>query len=157
MKHGTLKIHSKEWVTLFQQINTDITQTAEGGVEGCVCELRQGADMGDGGWGSHAVRFSVWQRRGRALRGRIKEERRRKRGRNWERGERGDIWCGVGVYPTSTHTCTYAWTLLCKHTQPIRERDVEEGGTSGPMSQLLGVEREGEKGQESPSDTMKKR
>lgn len=43
MKHGTLKTHSKEWVT-FQKINTDITQTAKRG--GGVGELRQGADMG---------------------------------------------------------------------------------------------------------------
>lgn len=40
MKHGTFKIHSKEWAT-FQKINTDITQTECGGGVGG----QQGADM----------------------------------------------------------------------------------------------------------------
>lgn len=40
MKHGTLKIHSKEWVTFFQKINIDVTQAAEEGGE-----QRQGADI----------------------------------------------------------------------------------------------------------------
>lgn len=45
-------------------------------------------------------------------------------------------------------------TQPCKHpmtrcAQPIRGRDVEEGGTSEPMSQLRGVERRKERPKES--------
>lgn len=61
MKHGTLNIHSKEWVTFFQKINTDITQRAEAGVGGGWGESRQGADMG-------VCVFLVQQWRGRAKR-----------------------------------------------------------------------------------------
>ena len=169
MKHGTLKIHSKDWVTFFQKINTDITQTDMGEGEGGGVEARCWHGwrwMGRGGGMPCYVTFKCsggeWELRGWIKRRRVKRSSWghaavwRKRGR---RGEWGDIWCGVGVYPTSTrthmhiHACmgptSLLATQLCKHPTTEHRPQVcqanqragrmRKGGTSKPMSQLLGV------------------
>ena len=148
MKHGTLKIHSKERVTLFQQINTDIAQTAERGTRVCVSwsKVLTWVTVGGGAtpWG-----FQCGSGRGRALRGRIKGRRIwavwRKRSRNWERGARRYMMWFLGfVQRTHTHAHMHEPRRVNTPSQSDRQT-LEEGGTSGPMSQLLGVEREGKR------------
>lgn len=53
MKHGTFKTR----LAFFKKTNTDITQTEQGERGG----PRKGADMGEGGWVSQAMRRLLWQ------------------------------------------------------------------------------------------------
>lgn len=165
MKHGTLKIHSEEQVT-FKKKNKhiDITQTAKGGGHGadvcvCVCVflVRQ--------CGGRAKRFewldSEKRSWGRAAVWRVDEEGLEKEEEDWGRGaSRYMMWCwSLSNFHTHARTHTHEHyislaTQPCKHpmtrcAQPIRGRDVEEGGTSEPMSQLRGVERRKERPRES--------